>query len=61
MITTELKPFLSTAELQKRWSVSHMTIVRLRRDQKLRAYRFGIRGVRFSLEDILKFERDSAA
>ena len=59
--TTAAPAFLTTRELQDRLKLSHMTILRLRKDGKLRAHRFGARGIRFAVCDILKFEAESAA
>lgn len=47
--------FLTAGELCDRWKVSHMFLWRLRRDKKIKAHRIGQR-IRFSLEEIQKFE-----
>lgn len=60
-ITNTTAAFLTTRELQDRLKISHMTIARLRKSGKLRAYRFGVRGVRFAMSDVIKFEAESAA
>ena len=53
--------FLTPTELCQRWHLSTMTLWRMRRDQKLRSYRVGHRGVRFAVEDILKLESQSVS
>jgi len=53
--------FLTQSELRKRWKVSGMFLWRLRRDNKMPSYRIGPRGVRFAVEDVLKFETQSVS
>ncbi len=52
--------FLTPAELRARWKVSAMFLWRLRRDGKLRFYRIGARGIRYSLAEIEQIEKQSA-
>lgn len=59
--TTPTPPFLTAADLRKRWQVSGMFLHRLRRAGKLRVYRIGSRGIRYALADVLKIESESAA
>lgn len=49
--------YLTTAELQQRLKLSHMTIARLRKRGELKIHQFGERGVRFAMTDIKAWER----
>ncbi len=53
--------FLTPAELRARWKVSAMFLWRMRRDGKLRPYKFGVRGVRYSLAEVARIEQEAAA
>lgn len=50
--------FLTTADLAARWKVTPMTLRRWRKAGKLKACHLG-RGVRFSQDEIARFERDA--
>lgn len=50
--------YLTPAELEARWKVTGMTLRRWRKEGKIKASHFG-RGVRFSLSDIERFEREA--
>lgn len=52
--------FLTPAELAAKWKVTTITLRRWRKAGKLKASFLG-RGVRFSPEEIARFERDAAA
>lgn len=52
--------FLTPAELAARWKVTPMTLRRWRKAGKLKASFLG-RGVRFSSEEVARFELDAAA
>lgn len=52
--------FLTPAELSARWKVTPMTLRRWRKADKLRASYIG-RGVRFSSDEIARFEREAQA
>jgi hypothetical protein len=54
-------PFLTPVELRHRWTMSGMTLWRMRRDGRLPSYKIGKRGVRFAMADVLKIESESAA
>ena len=54
-------PFLTAAELQKRWRVSAMYLHRLRAAGRLSVMRIGKRAVRYALADVLRIEAESAA
>jgi hypothetical protein len=54
-------PFLTAAELRARWKVSGMFLWRLRRNGKLTARKFGERGIRFAMEDVLRIESEARA
>lgn len=57
---TQTSPsFLTPAELASRWKVTPMTLRRWRKAGKLKASFIG-RGVRFSLEEIARFEAEAA-
>lgn len=51
---------MTPAELASRWKVTTMTLRRYRKAGKLKACFIG-RGVRFSPEEVARFERDAAA
>lgn len=51
--------FITANGLQDRWQVSGMTLWRLRRKGTLTAYKIG-KGVRFSLAEVEKIEREAA-
>lgn len=51
--------FLTAADLRARWRVSGMFLWRMRNKGTLNAYKIGARGVRFSLADIERIERQS--
>jgi hypothetical protein len=60
--TTETAaPFLTAAELQKRWRVSAMYLHRLRAAGRLSVMRIGKRAVRYALAEVLKIEAESIA
>lgn len=59
--TPPSQPFLTQQQLAQRWHVTIMTLWRMRRDNKLKSYRIGERGVRFAIEDILKLENQSVS
>lgn len=52
--------FLTPAELAARWKVTPMTLRRWRKLGKFKAAYFG-RGVRISLEEVERFEKNSRA
>lgn len=52
--------YFTKAALCDRWKVSAMTLWRWAREGKLHPLRFG-RGVRFSIADVEKFEREAQA
>lgn len=52
--------YVTPAELRQRWKVSAMFLWRKRRKGELTAYRFGERGVRFSMSEIERIEANSA-
>lgn len=54
------KCFLSPEQLATRWQVSEMTLRRWRHDSKIRALRIG-RQVRFPMDEVERFERESIA
>jgi hypothetical protein len=54
-------PFLTSAELQKRWKVSAMYLHRLRAAGRLSVLRLGKRAIRYALADVLKIEAESVA
>jgi excisionase family DNA binding protein len=51
---------MTPAELASRWKVTTMTLRRYRKAGKLKALFIG-RGVRFSSEEVARFELDAAA
>lgn len=53
-------PFLTPAELAAKWKVTPITLRRYRKAGKLKACFIG-RGVRFSPEEIARFEREAQA
>lgn len=53
--------FLTPAELRQRWKVSGMFLWRLRRDGKIKATKIGSRGIRFSLVEVERIEREAQA
>ncbi len=57
--TTLPDQFLTAADLRARWRVSGMFLWRMRNKGALNAYKIGARGVRFSLADIERIERQS--
>lgn len=52
--------FLTPAELASRWKVTPMTLRRWRKAGKIKASFLG-RGVRFSADEIARFEREAQA
>lgn len=57
---TASKQFLSPAELgPERWKVSKITLRRWRKGGKLKALKIG-RQIRFSIEEIERFEREAS-
>ena len=54
-------PFVTGAELQKRWKVSQMYLFRLRAAGRLSVMRIGKRAIRYSLEDVRRIEAESVA
>ena len=52
--------FLSPAELARRWQVTPMTLRRWRKAGKLKAHHLG-RGIRFSMAEVERFEREALA
>lgn len=58
--TPPSQSFLTQQQLAERWHVTIMTLWRMRRDNKLKSYRIGERGVRFKLDDVLSLEKQSA-
>ena len=54
------QPFLTPAELAARWQVTTITLRRWRKSGKLKASFIG-RGVRFSQEEVARFEREAQA
>ena len=58
---TQTSPsYLTPAELASKWKVTPISLRRWRKAGKLKASFLG-RGVRFSTEEIARFERDAAA
>lgn len=57
--STPPEGFLTAADLRARWRVSGMFLWRMRNKGALNAYKIGERGVRFSLADIERIERDA--
>jgi len=53
------QPFLTAAELQKRWRVSGMYLLRLRRAGRISVMRIAKRSVLYALADVLKIEAES--
>jgi excisionase family DNA binding protein len=58
MTTPSSIPFLPPKQLAKRWQVDPITIRRWRKSGKLSAHHIG-RSIRFSLEEITRFEAES--
>jgi excisionase family DNA binding protein len=58
--TTSPSSYLTPAELAAKWKVTTITLRRWRNAGKLKAAFLG-RGVRFSPEEIARFERDAQA
>lgn len=58
--TAPESPFLTAAELQKRWRVSAMYLHRLRAAGRLSVMRIGKRAVRYAMADVLRIEAESA-
>lgn len=52
--------FFTPAELAAKWKITPITLRRWRKAGKLKACFIG-RGVRFSPEEVARFERDAAA
>lgn len=57
---TQKSAYFTPAELSARWKVTPMTLRRWRKENKLRASFIG-RGVRFSPEEVARFEREAQA
>ena len=57
--TASETPFLTAAELQKRWRVSGMYLHRLRAAGRLSVMRIGQRAVRSTMAEVLKIEAES--
>lgn len=58
---TPLLPyFLTPAELAVRWKITTMTIRRMRQAGRLKASHIG-RGIRFTRDEVLRFEREAEA
>ena len=62
MIPTTTQPeFLTGADLCKRWSISRMTLWRMRERGKIKGYHIIAGSLRFKMSEIIKYESDSAA
>jgi hypothetical protein len=56
-MTTDQDPvFLTHKQLCNRWSVSTMFLHRMRRSNKLKAYRLGVSCIRYKFTEILAIE-----
>ena len=52
--------FVSPSELASRWKVTSITLRRWRKAGKLKAHHLG-RGIRFSMAEVERFEREAQA
>ena len=52
--------YLNPQELAARWKISTMTLRRWRRAGKIKAHHIG-RGIRFSMAEVERFEREAEA
>ncbi len=59
---TQTSPaFLTPRELAARWKLTPMTLRRYRHAGKLKAHHLGERGIRFSMAEVERFEREALA
>lgn len=58
---TSHSPFLTPSDLRQRWKVSAMFLWRLRRDGRIKVIKIGSRGIRYSLAEVERIEREAQA
>ncbi len=58
--TPETTKFFTPAELASRWKLTPMTLRRWRQAGKLKTHHFG-RGIRFSIAEVERIEREALA